>query len=128
MDTTEEYVQMCVQAKELQALKESVIAWTKGDYGLTVFNRVKVYCGKDVLSPEELKGWRWIPRFDQLAALYFSISTGQTATAVLEILQELTIMQAGERRETLERLMICFVMKELYNKRWFGPLLGWQDK
>ncbi len=110
MDNSEEYIEQCEKAKEIQ--KE----WTPKEND-TVFGgkqcRAILY---DIPNEMKKRLLIWLPRQDQLQEMLWTV----TATDIYHWLRKVTEFQMRNSCQSMEQLWLAFVMKEKYNKTWDG--------
>lgn len=144
MDTSETYIKMCEKAEEIQGIgdkywdKFSIGCWhspnhvrCKGhfEYWHMAYKYCPV-CGKQLeITPEYSICSRregddniWLPRQDQLQAMYGNMSDCLSAIYRWEETSSIGDYYCYDYDlfTSLEQLWLAFVMKEKYNKTWNG--------
>lgn len=101
-----------------------------------IFDEVIILSEHDCIKHPEL--CVWLPRMDQLMKIFENkttkLSATNTAWRTINLLHEET---ATENRglnayyiqfDTIEKLLLCFVMREMYKKRWDGESETWDGE
>jgi len=125
MDTSEIFVKMCREAKEIQE------AWEPdpGDWYQKVFslkhNNISVHIvgGDDWFDPKEGDGWVWLPTQSQLQKMLIGQDINQMVVG-LNSFHEKNCAQMELKRwslfNSMEQLWLAFVMENKFGKRWTG--------
>jgi len=132
MDTSETYIKMCEKADEIQGRRIRY-----GDYLTTLKANILFTMGPheivgDYLAPDiwadkvpiDNPYYIWLPRQDQLQEMlpkeYTTVDAmlGHLLSWLREEDSYLEDQFAGN--ESMEQLLLCFVMKENHNKTWNG--------
>jgi len=140
MDKTEEYIEMCRNADDIQAL------WIKkiGDYYFNPDyysnNKVSIIFDGYIRCKEEGKKWYggtynhneqvidgavWLPRQDQLQEMIDWEKNGLYGVVMIDAFYDFSKTNYDSEpfnntEMSWERLWLSFVMHELYKKRWTG--------
>ena len=125
MDLSEQYIEMCRKATEIQGLwKPSVGDFTKDVKPVNVY-----ILGYDDLN--NIAGLIWLPRQDQLQEIWLKYNErkqfNETDFDILmqkyflltEYAEDSEYLRAGWV-DSLEKLWLLIVMKEKFNKLWDG--------
>jgi hypothetical protein len=106
MDTSEAYIKMCREAKEIQLFRYSF--YNDGDIIYNnATNEAIPYCS----CCNAGDGYIWLPRQDQLKEM---VSIYDVPTLIFK----LSNSYRNFKHNTWEQLLLSFVMSELYEKHW----------
>lgn len=131
MDTSNEYIEMCKKALEVQCLRVPIWGFVKFEIG-DLFTQEKsegvcfIYASQ---SEEEVKvtGVTWLPRMDQLAALIENWNKDISAAFFGHIQANSKYNGIPERGfDSIEKHLLCFLMYEKFNKKWEPKYEGGQ--
>ncbi len=104
MDTSETYVKMCEQAKEIQEIKPKDNTWDIKSFWAPAIPNI------------------WLPRQDQLQEMIkdkFRLKTGEIF--LIQPFYYFSLSQFYQKvNASMEQLWLAFVMKEKYGKLWNG--------
>ena len=117
MDITDEYIEMCRKAKEIQKQWK----YHSGDYGHR-FRHVSIL---HTVGIEQFR-YTWLPRQDQLQDMLYNTLEGLLLNPLCFIHRCYKIMgtvaytyhKDEQNWDTMEKLWLSFVMYEKYNKIW----------
>jgi len=111
MDTSETYIKMCREAREIQESWECEI----GDWYIN--RTICVVCDHDPTDDSI-----WLPRQDQLQEMVGvkKLTWGWIPFLRFCVTGDWTINKYSLLFESMEQLWLAFVMKEKYNKTWNG--------
>ena len=125
MDTSQEYINMCEKAGEIQ---KNWVEWNarKGDFYLWVNNKTKQanigICYSNRHIPAGKADRRvWLPRQDQLQEMRFSITDPLSICANLDNFVSKEVNADNSKIysfTSMEQVWLAFVMKEKYGKSW----------
>ena len=139
MDTSEQYIQMCERAEEIQRYGRSRPVgyygyWQPGDfYFRKGEDEVKVYeeiaADEGYYSNNRLDSAIWLPRQDQLQEM--GKDKGQPSDyGLIARMYQFVFGDGADFNDhqcySMEQLWLAFVMKELYGKVWSGE--EWQSE
>ena len=123
MDTSEVYIKMCREAKEIQKR-----AWEfeYGDYAHVDFGEPHTFIVSGKLINSTDGKAVWLPRQDQLQEMVYngrnlSVFYGFRSYVMHHIVNDLDDTDEADL-ESWEQLWLTFVMKEKYNKSWNGKI------
>ena len=113
MDTSESYIKMCEQAKEIQA----ICNYNRYDY-FGVRNSKHTFRWDINNKPRD--EYIWLPRQDQLQEMAEPISKDELIRRFFEWYHHWFMSQDAPTacHTSMEQLWLAFVMKEKYNKIW----------
>ncbi len=130
MDTSPEYVKMCTAAAEIQESRPLRDPLSFGDvfccptHGVIILGMMAVglCCGTLERPTKKV----WLPRQDQLQEMVGG-SNRDTLTKLVSLMSWVDPMDLPNISDlpweaSLEQLWLCFVMLELYQKRWNGAV------
>lgn len=118
MDTTPEYVKMCEKAVEVQDLHDVA----EGDVAASIYENGYVHA---TIANELDIGWTgvsgtWLPRQDQLQEMVAPVYVDPKPRKLAKALWDWIAATAPKPDDSMEKLWLCFVMKERYSKTWTG--------
>lgn len=145
MDTSQQYITMCKEAHEIQALKEYpktddwqkldeldeyFIGFDEGDFiafNSNSFDGVNIWVFSDPIRKKEVQTIKcWLPRQDQLSDMIKSWNKKISSSFFLNISSNSKYRGIPiEGYDSLEKHLLCFVMKEEYKKTWDSETQKW---
>jgi len=119
MDTTDQYIEMCMKAVEIQDKRPRENA----EPLFTPRNRVHIFNDGNFYYYDELhllvRQHYWLPRQDQLQDMIMKTQIGNDTYCYTSlILDFVDFVNRPSELFTLEQQWLVFVMKEIYNKVW----------
>jgi hypothetical protein len=139
MDTTEKYIEMCIQATEIQEHWQTLYQTDDDVVVGKYFKSVLRWCRKGSMENQPKKDWIWLPRQEQLQKMLIDTCT---FGYLVEVPREFYFpdricpdsdseypacpkcMDLGIQRrkeiESMEQLWLCIVIDEIYTKDWNG--------
>ena len=125
MDLTEEYINMCNKATELQKLRGEEL-WENSDYySCTTTRGPFISCWTDVEdAPYQMFKPYWLPRQDQLQEMIY-FPQGKAKDWIWTLVDKIHKFAFTRHFKdwiptSMEQLWLAFVMKENYGKTWNG--------
>ena len=127
MDSSEQYIEMCRMAQEIQSLFE--IADGDFCYKEVVFCicekcNVKDSYGRTYIDEHNKSEYIWLPRQDQLQEMLIADDRQQRYCELWHSFKKYVMFELvnsdDEDLTSFEQLWLCSVMKEKYNKIWNG--------
>lgn len=130
------YIEKCKAATNIQEIRKGFTTGDAGDRWLK-HGRIQTYSGPGVVYC----GGTWLPRQDQLQAIYTSTHLRVPGSLMGDFMrwltgyerykndnyiyypEELDWFYRASSKTTMEQLWLAFVMHELYGKTWDGE--GW---
>lgn len=129
MDTSKEYQLMCLNAEEIQILRDNRENWTEVDYYSN--NKVVYLFSTNIFAKFPVI---WIPRQDQLQELfnesffdlvYFGWRDDKEMSSIY---WNNNSSDWHKEVRTPERLWLCWIMLNKFNKIWDGISKTWINK
>lgn len=130
MDKSQEYVWMCIEASEI------IGRWRHSERndGDFYYNKqlAKVYLADDDEQHDDI--CVWIPRFDQLMDIWKEQNPVPTAWNIIRYFYMRTATDEKGLNsyyvyfDTIEKVALCFLMREMYNKRWDWDSNMWKEE
>jgi len=129
MDTSKEYIKICVKTEEIQKLRKK---WQWSDFycetPIEWLNKGKSPSISVALSinNKRYKNETWLPRQDQLQEMVDNKKPDELIVRLINYLQDNQKYYKNEAikklypTNSMERIWLAFVMKEKYNKIWNG--------
>ena len=110
MDTSEQYIEMCKNATEIQALKPFTC------HDISSENSSLTYNGDFIEQTDDIDMTIWLPRQDQLQDML----DNEYAHTTIFFFYRFWMIADKSPRDTMEQLWLAFVMENKYSKQWDG--------